>query len=72
MNSTVLRILGSILLIIGYFLILYVDVKIGCIARLLGNLAMIPFAAKIKAWDVVALETFFSVIDASKIIQLSL
>jgi len=72
MNSTVLRVLGSVLLIVGYFLILYVDVKVGCIARLLGNLAMIPFAVKIKAWDVVALEAFFSVIDASKIIQLSL
>lgn len=72
MNSTVLRVLGSVLLIVGYFLILYMDVKIGCIARLFGNLAMIPFAVKIKAWDVVALEAFFSVIDASKIIQLSL
>lgn len=72
MNSIVLRVLGSVLLIVGYFLILYVDVKIGCVARLLGNLAMIPFAVKIKAWDVVALEVFFSVIDASKITQLSL
>lgn len=72
MTSTVLRIWGSVLLIVGYFLILYVDVKTGCTARLLGNLAMIPFAVKIKAWDVVALEVFFSVIDASKIIELSL
>jgi hypothetical protein len=72
MTSTVLRILGSVLLIVGYFLILYVDVKIGCIARLFGNLAMIPFAVKIRAWDVVGLEAFFSVIDASKIIELSL
>jgi hypothetical protein len=72
MTSTVLRILGSILLIVGYFLILYVDVKFGCTARLIGNLAMIPFAVKIRAWDVVGLEAFFSVIDASKIIELSL
>jgi hypothetical protein len=72
MTSTVLRILGSVLLIVGYFLILYIDVKIGCIARLIGNLAMIPFAVKIRAWDVVGLEAFFSVIDASKIIELSL
>jgi len=33
---------------------------------------MIPFAIKIKTWDIVGLEAFFSVIDASKIIQLSL
>lgn len=72
MVANQLRILGSVFLIVGYFLILYVDVKWGCTARLLGNLAMIPFAIRIKTWDIVGLEVFFSVIDASKIIQLSL
>ena len=72
MNANQLRILGSVLLIVGYFLILYVSVYLGCWVRLLGNLAMMPFAVKIKTWDIVGLEAFFSVIDASKIIQLSL
>jgi len=72
MVANQLRILGSIFLIVGYFLILYVDVKLGCTARLIGNLAMIPFAIRIRTWDIVGLEAFFSVIDASKIIQLSL
>jgi hypothetical protein len=72
MNSNNLRILGSVLLIVGYFLILYADVKFGCIVRLFGNLAMLPFAIKIKTWDIVALEAFFSAIDISKIIHLSL
>lgn len=72
MNSNSLRILGSILLVVGYFLVLYVDMKIGCTIRLIENLSMIPFAVKIRAWDVVGLEAFFSVIGASKIIELSL
>ncbi len=72
MNQNILRVLGSILLIVGYFFILYVSVYWGCWIRLLGNLAMIPFAIKIRTWDIVVLEAFFSVIDASKIIQLSL
>lgn len=72
MNANQLRVLGSVLLIVGYFLILYVSVYLGCWVRLLGNLAMMPFAVKIKTWDIVGLEAFFSVIDASKIIQLSL
>jgi hypothetical protein len=72
MNANQLRILGSVLLIVGYFLLLYVSVYLGCWVRLLGNLAMMPFAVKIKTWDIVGLEAFFSVIDASKIIQLSL
>jgi len=72
MNANQLRVLGSICLIVGYFFILYVSVYWGCWIRLIGNLAMLPFAVKIKTWDIVGLETFFSVIDASKIIQLSL
>jgi hypothetical protein len=72
MVANQLRIWGSVLLIVGYFLVLYVDVRFGCTVRLLGNLAMMPFAIKIKTWDIVGLEAFFSVIDISKIIQLSL
>ena len=72
MNANQLRVLESVLLIVGYFLLLYVSVYLGCWVRLLGNLAMMPFAVKIKTWDIVGLEAFFSVIDASKIIQLSL
>ena len=72
MNANQLRVLGSICLIVGYFFILYVSVYLGCWIRLIGNLAMLPFAIKIRTWDIVGLETFFSVIDASKIIQLSL
>jgi hypothetical protein len=72
MNANRLRVLGSICLIIGYFFILYISVYWGCWIRLIGNIAMLPFAIKIKTWDIVGLETFFSVIDASKIIQLSL
>jgi len=72
MNANQLRVLGSICLIIGYFFILYVSVYWGCWIRLIGNLAMLPFAVKIRTWDIVGLEAFFSAIDASKIIQLSL
>ena len=72
MNANTLRILGSVLLICGYFVLLYVDVRLGCTIRLIGNLVMIPFAIKIKTWDIVILESFFSVIDISKIIELSI
>jgi|TARA_Y100000022_G_C13004139_1_gene263707 hypothetical protein len=72
MNANRLRVVGSASLLIGYFLLLYLDVRIGCTFRLIGGLMMIPFAISIKTWDVVGLQTFFAVIDASKIIQLSL
>lgn len=72
MNATTLRILGTVLLILGYFVLLYHSVYWGCVIRLFGNIVMIPFAVKIKTWDIVFLESFFSVIDISKIIELSL
>ena len=72
MTANRMRVMGSICLIVGYFLVLYVSVDWGCWIRLIGNLAMMPFAIKIKTWDIVGLEAFFSTIDISKIIQLSL
>jgi hypothetical protein len=72
MNPNTLRITGSTLLLTGYFVLLYVDVLLGCWFRLLGGLLMLPFAIKIKVWDVVGLQSFFAMIDLSKIIQLSL
>ena len=72
MSSTKLRICGSILLLLGYFILLYVDVMVGCWFRLIGGCLMIPFAASIKTWDVVTLISFFAVMDASKIVELLL
>jgi len=71
LSPTSLRIIGSILLVVGYFILLYVDIKTGCWFRLLGDLAMMPFAIQIKTWDIVVLQSFFGAIDAAKIIQLS-
>ena len=71
MNSTQLRVTGSAFLLTGYFILLYLDVLLGCWFRLIGGCLMIPFAISIKTWDVVGLQTFFGVIDASKIIQLT-
>ena len=65
------RLLGSVLLIIGYFLVLYVDVKFGCTARLFGNLLVLPFSMNCKAYDIACVSSFFAVIDITKIIQLS-
>ena len=65
------RFVGSILLIVGYFLVLYVDVKFGCTARLFGNLLVLPFSINCKAYDIACVSSFFAVIDITKIIQLS-
>ena len=61
------RLVGSVLLIIGYFLVLYVDIKSGCTARLFGNLLVLPFSINCKAYDIAFVSSFFAVIDISKI-----
>jgi len=71
LNATALRIIGSILLIIGYFILLYGDMKTGCWFRLIGGIVMVPFSIQIKTWDVIVLQAFFAIIDISKIIELS-
>ena len=71
LTPTSLRIIGSVLLLVGYFILLYVNVKLGCYFRLIGGLVMVPFSIKIKTWDIVGLQAFFATIDISKIIHLS-
>lgn len=69
-STTVQRYIGNILLIIGYFVLLHVDMKIGLIIKCIGGLMSIPFAFKYKLWDVLVLCGFFSVIELSKLFQL--
>lgn len=71
MNAVQVRILGSTLLIGGYFVMLYIDMKMGLNIRFIGNFAMLPFSFKVKAYDFVALDIFYGGLDLSKIIQLS-
>jgi len=71
LNATALRIIGSILLIVGYLILLYGDMKTGCWFRLIGGIVMVPFSIQIKTWDVIVLQAFFAIIDISKIIELS-
>lgn len=67
-----LRIIGAAMMIVGYFVLLYIDVKTGVTIRFFANIAMIPFAVRIRTWDIVVLESFFAMIDLSKFIHLSL
>jgi hypothetical protein len=65
------RYLGNILLVTGYFILLYFDMRFGLILKTIGGALCIPFAIKNKLWDVVFICSFFGVIEIAKIIQLS-
>lgn len=66
----VLRYIGNIFLVIGYQVMLWGDFKYGLIIKFFGGLLTIPFAIKLKLWDVLVLGAFFSFTELSKILQL--
>lgn len=71
-KASVLRYLGNILLIIGYQTMLWGDFKYGLILKSIGGLLTVPFAIKLKLWDVLFLCTFFGISEISKVVQLFL
>ena len=65
-----LRYCGNLLLIIGYQIMLWGDFKNGLTIKFIGGLLTIPFAIKLKLWDILLLCAFFSFTEASKLIKL--
>jgi hypothetical protein len=61
-----IRYTGSIILIIGYFVLLNVDVLTGVVLRLIGNSMCLPWAIKNKVWDFVGLLSFFLALELHK------
>ena len=71
MTDARLRQIGVVLMMLGYFTLVYVDVFAGATFRVVGNSLMMPFAIRHKMWDVVIMASFFLTIDATKALQLA-
>ncbi len=71
-RSDLLRWIGNILLIIGYQTMLWGDFKYGLMLKVIGGLFTVPFAIKLKLWDVLFLCAFFGITEISKLHQLFL
>ena len=68
--STVLRYLGNLFLIIGYYVILWGDMRIGLVVKVIGGFLLIPSLVYLKMWDALVLCGFFAVIEISKLLSL--
>ena len=64
-----LRVLGSLLVIFSYYYIVNIDVTIGVGLSLTGDLLALPFFIRTRAWDVVAMIGFLSLVSISKLSQ---
>jgi hypothetical protein len=70
-KTNFLRYIGNILLLTGYFFLLWGDLQLGLIVKCLGNVLVIPFAIKYKFWDILVLCAFYAAIEIPKLIQVS-
>ena len=66
---TLMRIAGSIGVIIAYFVILHINVLAGVIINFIADLISIPYFAKTKAWDGVIMLSFLLAISISKLLS---
>jgi hypothetical protein len=71
-KTSILRYIGNFLLLLGYQIMLWGDFKNGLMIKFIGGLLGIPFAIKLKLWDVLFLITFFGITEISKLTQLTL
>jgi hypothetical protein len=71
-KTSILRYLGNILLMIGYQTMLWGEFKYGLMLKCVGGLLTVPFAIKLKLWDVLFLCAFFGISEITKLIQLFL
>jgi hypothetical protein len=71
-KTSILRYLGNLLLVIGYQTMLWGDFKYGLVLKVIGGILTIPFAIKLKLWDVLFLCAFFGVSEISKLTHLFL
>ena len=64
----ILRRSGNVILIIGYLVLVHVDVSVGASMKIIGAFLIVPFCVHHKYWDFLFTLGFFSAIDLSAII----
>lgn len=69
---SILRYIGNFFLMFGYQIILWGNFKYGLLIKFIGGLFTIPFAVKLKLYDVLILSIFFSFSELIKIVELFL
>jgi hypothetical protein len=67
-NVIRLRVIGSALVIVAYFIVLHVNVLVGVATHLIADLISVPYFIKTKSWDVVIMLAFLLCISLSKLL----
>ena len=64
-----LRILGSALVVLGWFVVMNASVSIGGFLSLVGDCLALPWAARVRAWDVVVMIIILHIVTIAKLSQ---
>jgi hypothetical protein len=67
---TKLRWFGNLLIIVGYSILLYYNIKIGLSLKFIGGILVIPSFIQLKMWDALFIVSFFTFIEGAKLLQL--
>lgn len=67
---TRMRQAANILVLVGYFTLLNVDVTTGIIIRIMSALMVAPWMAQVKAWDGLTVMGIMGAIDIHKLITI--
>ena len=68
-TDVLMRIIGSIGVIVAYFVILHVNVLAGVLINFVSDLISIPYFIRTKSWDVVMMLSFLLAISISKLLS---
>ncbi len=69
MNNMIrMRILGSAMVVISYFVVLHVSAPIGALGHFIADAISVPYFVKTKAYDVVIMLGFLLIISMSKLV----
>jgi len=65
--DVIMRVVGSILVVVSYISLVHIDTVLGVRLQLIGDGLAIPFFVRVKAWDVVTMIGVLSFVSVSKL-----
>ena len=68
-SDEAIRVLGSLLVIVGWIVVMNISVSIGGLLSLIGDGLALPFFARTRAWDVVIMIVILHTVTIQKLAQ---
>ena len=63
-----MRVVGSVFVILAYFVILHVNATTGAVMNLVGDSVSLPYFIRTKSWDVVIMIAFLLTISVTALL----